>query len=153
MPTPFRKAPFPAKQPLFSRWLRWPTGCSTGTALESRPSSLRAVACGSLLANLAALNRKQVLLAGALLLVSLVPAIEEFNVASLTFMLLALGIGLLLTTNRDRHGLGERAAALCDLYLIGAFRFFRDAVGALNLPALKTGFVVWFVPIVLSGIF
>src|SRR5829696_5860159 len=112
-----------------------------------------AVACGALLANLATLNRKQVLPAGALLLVALLPAIEEFNIASLAFMVLALGVGLLLTTNRDRHGLGERAAALCDLYLIGPFRFFRDAVGAFNLPALKTGFVVWFVPIVLSGIF
>ena len=88
-----------------------------------------------------------------LLLVALVPAIEEFNVASLTFMVLALGIGLLLTTNRDRHRLGERAAALCDLYLVGPFRFFRDAIAAFNLPALKTGFAVWFIPIVLGGIF
>ena len=112
-----------------------------------------AVACGSLLANLATLNRKQVLPAGVLLLVALVPAIEEFNVASLTFIVLALGIGLLLTTNRDRHGLGERAAALCDLYLVGPFRFFRDAIAAFNLPALKTGFAVWFIPIVLGGIF
>jgi hypothetical protein len=68
-------------------------------------------------------------------------------------MVLALGAGLLLTTNRDRYGLGERAAALCDLYLIGPFRFFRDAIGAFDLPALKTGFAVWFVPIVLGGIF
>jgi hypothetical protein len=83
-----------------------------------------AVACGSLLANLATLKRKQVLLAGPLLLVALVPAIEEFNVASLTFIVLALGIGLLLTTNRDRHGLGERAAALCDLYLVGPVQIF-----------------------------
>jgi Domain of unknown function (DUF4153) len=112
-----------------------------------------ALACGSLLANLATLNRKKVLLAGALLLVALVPAIEEFNVASLAFVVLALGTGLLLTTNRDRHGLGERAAALCDLYLVGPFRFFRDAVSAFNLPALKTGFAVWFIPIVLGGIF
>jgi hypothetical protein len=112
-----------------------------------------AVACGSLLANLATLNRKQVLPAGVLLLVALVPAIEGFNVASLTFMVLALGVGLLLTTNRDRHSLSERAAALCDLYLAGPFRFFRDAVTAFNLPALRTGFVVWFIPIVLGGIF
>jgi hypothetical protein len=112
-----------------------------------------AVASGSLLTNLATLNRKQVLLAGALLLVALLPAIEEFNVASLTFMVLALGVGLLLTTNRDRHNLGERAAALCDLYLVGPFRFFRDATGVCNLPALKIGFTVWFIPIVLGGIF
>jgi hypothetical protein len=112
-----------------------------------------AVACGSLHANLATLNQKQLLLAGALLLAALVPAIEEFNVASLTFIVLALGLGLLLTTNRDRHRLGEQAAALCDLNLVGPSRFFRDAVGGFNLPALKTGFVVWLVPIVLSGIF
>jgi len=112
-----------------------------------------AVASGSLLANLATLKRKQVLPAGALLLLGLVPAAEEFNAASLTFIVLALGTGLLLTTNRDRHRLGERAAALCDLYLVGPFRFFRDAIGVFNLPALKTGFAVWFIPIVLGGIF
>ncbi|NOJ43740.1 DUF4153 domain-containing protein [Bradyrhizobium australiense] len=112
-----------------------------------------AVACASLLVNLATLNRKQVLLAGPVLLIALIPAIEEFNAASLPFMALALGVGLLLTTNRDRHGLGERAAALCDLYLVGPFRFFRDAIGAFNLPALKSGFVVWFIPIVLGCIF
>ena len=112
-----------------------------------------AVACGSFLANLATLNRKQVLPAALLLLVALLPAIEEFNAASLTFIVLALGIGLLLTTNRDRHGLGERAAALCDLFLVGPFRFFRDVIAAFNLPTLKTGFAIWFIPIVLSGIF
>ncbi|ANW00473.1 hypothetical protein LMTR13_10145 [Bradyrhizobium icense] len=112
-----------------------------------------AVACGSLLANLATLNRKQTLKAGTLLLIALVPAIEEFNVASLTFMVLALGLGLLLTTNRDRHSLAERAAALCDLYLVGPFRFLRDAIGAFNLPSLKTGFAVWLIPIALGGIF
>ena len=90
-----------------------------------------AVACGSLLANLATLNRKQVLLAGVLLLVALVPAIEEFNVASLTLMVLALGTGLLLTTNRDRHRLGERAAALA--ILSGRPADFPRCIAAFNL--------------------
>lgn len=112
-----------------------------------------ALAFGSLLTNFATLNRKQVPLATALLLAALVPAIEEFNAVSLLFMVLALGIGLLLTTNRDRRHLGQRAAALCDLYLVGPFRFFRDAIGAFNLPALKTGFVVWLVPVALGGVF
>ena len=43
-----------------------------------------AVACGSLLVNLATLSRKQTSMAGVLLLAALVPAIEEFNVVSLT---------------------------------------------------------------------
>ena len=72
---------------------------------------------------------------------------------SLTFMVLALGIGLLLTTNHEQHALGERAAALCDLYLVGPFRFFRDVVGAFNLPALRSGIAVWFIPVCLGSIF
>ena len=112
-----------------------------------------AIACGSLLANLATLNQKRILPAGALLLLAIVPAIEEFNVASVAFIVLALGTGLQITTYRNRHGLGERAAALCDLYLVGPFRFFRDAATGFNLPMLKAGFVVWIVPIVLGGVF
>lgn len=112
-----------------------------------------AVACGSLLANRATLSRKQVPMAAAILMVALIPTIEEFNAVSLAFMVLALGIGLLLTTNPGRSGLGERAAALCDLYLVGPFRFFRDTVAAFNLPALKNGFAVWFIPVFLGGIF
>jgi len=112
-----------------------------------------ALACGSLLVNRGPLNRKQALLAGVLLLAAIVPGIEEFNAVSLTFMVLALGVGLLLTTNRERHGLGERAAALCDLYLVGPFRLLRDAIGAFNLPAVTAGFAVWFIPVFLGGIF
>ena len=112
-----------------------------------------AVACGSLLANLAALSGKRAPIAGVLLLVALVPAIEEFNALSLAFVLLALGIGLLLTTSHERHGLGERVAALCDPYLVGPFRFFRDAVSAFNLPTMKSGFAVWFIPVSLGAIF
>jgi hypothetical protein len=112
-----------------------------------------ALACGSLLANIATLNRKKAPLACAILLAGLVPAVEEFNVASMTFLVLALGIGLLLTTNRDRHRLGERAAALCDLYLVGPFKFFHDALSALNLPALRIGLTVWLIPVLFGGIF
>ena len=50
------------------------------------------------------------------MLAGLVPAIEEFNAASLTFIVLALGIGLLLTTNRELERLGRtgrRPIATC----------------------------------------
>ena len=112
-----------------------------------------ALACGSLLVNLATLDRTRMLPAAALLLLAIAPAIEEFNVASLAFIVLALGTGLMMTTNRNRPDLGEQAAALCDLFLVGPFRFFRDAAAGFNLPGLKAGFVVWIVPIVLGGIF
>ena len=112
-----------------------------------------ALACGVLLANFARLNRTQLLLAGALLLAALVPAIEEFNAASFFFIVLALGIGLLLTTNRKLTEVGEQAAALCDLYLTGPFRLLRDAVRVFSLLALTAGFIVWFIPVLLGGIF
>ena len=112
-----------------------------------------ALTCGSLLANFARLEKRQVLLAGILVLLGLVPAVEEFNAASLAFIALALGIGLLLTTHRKLNGLGERAAALCDLFLIGPFRLFRDVTSGFNLPALTSGFTVWFIPVVLGSIF
>ncbi|MEH2532690.1 hypothetical protein V1277_000928 [Bradyrhizobium sp. AZCC 1588] len=112
-----------------------------------------ALALGSLTANFATLNRSRMLLAGVLVLAGLVPAIEEFNTASLASMILALSVGLLLTTNLQRYKLSEQAAALCDLFLVGPFRFFRDAIGLFNLPSLKTGLTIWFIPVALGGIF
>jgi hypothetical protein len=112
-----------------------------------------AVTCGSLLANFSRLSRKRTLLAGVLVIAGLVPAIEEFNAVSLAFIVPALAVGLLRTTGREPGGLAERAAALCDLFLIGPFRFFRDAVGVFNLPALTTGLTVWFIPLLLGSIF
>lgn len=112
-----------------------------------------ALACGSLLANFARLDRRHILLAGILVLAGLVPAVEEFNAASLFFIALALGVGLLLTTNRKLTGVGEQAAAFCDLYLLGPFRFLKDAISLFNLPALTAGFAVWFIPVVLGSIF
>jgi hypothetical protein len=112
-----------------------------------------AVTCGSLIANFSRLNRKQTLLAGALVLTGLVPAIEEFNAISLAFIVLALGISLLLTTGREPNGIADGTAALGDLFLIGPFRFFRDALGIFNLPALTSGFTVWFIPLFLGSIF
>lgn len=149
-----REGTFPVKAAILvamaalADWLFYGHGVGISAALFAV-----ALALGSLLANASILNRKQLPLACVLLLAALVPAIEEFNAASLTFIMLALGVFLLLTTNRDRHHLGERAAALYDLYLVGPFRFLRDAVGACNLPALKTGFAVWFIPAALGGVF
>lgn len=112
-----------------------------------------ALAIASLVANFSTLNRKQLLLAGILVLAGLVPAIEELNPVSLAFLVLALGIGLQLTTCYKLAGLGERAAALGDLYLIGPFRFLRDMAGTFNLLALTSGAIVWFIPVVLGSIF
>ncbi len=149
-----REGTFPVKAAIvlalaaLADWLFYGHGVGISVAIFAV-----ALACGSLLPNLTTLNRARVLPSGALLLLATAPAIEEFNVASLAFIMLALGTGLLLTTNRDRHLLGEQASALCDLYLFGPFRFLREVVAGFNLPILRAGIVVWFIPIVLGGIF
>jgi hypothetical protein len=107
----------------------------------------------SLLANRAASDGGRMLIAGLVLIAGIVPAIEELNLLSFAFAALALGVGVLVTTNPDIDGLGDRARALLGLYLSGPFRLIRDAAGSLNVPAIATGFVVWFVPIVLGGVF
>ena len=101
MPAPFRKAPFPVKPAIavalaaLADWLFYDQRIGISAVVFAI-----ALACGSLLANFATLEQKQALLAGILVLAGLVPAVEEFNVVSLFFMVLALGVGLLLTTNR-----------------------------------------------------
>jgi hypothetical protein len=112
-----------------------------------------ALACGSLLANIGKLDRRRAVLGGLLVIAGLVPTVEEVNAASLAIILLALGAALLLTTKPGLTGLGERAAALCDLFLVSPFRFFVDALGIFNLPALTSGFILWFVPAVLGTVF
>jgi hypothetical protein len=112
-----------------------------------------ALACGAVNANLAGLDGKQIRLAGLILIAGLVPAIEEVNALSLAFVFLALGFGLSRATNPDLDSPGRFAWALRDLFLIGPFRFFRDAVGVLSLPGFSSGLTVWLVPLALGGIF
>jgi len=82
-----------------------------------------------------------------------VPAVEEFNAISLAFIMLAFGIGLQLTTNRECDRLGQRARALGELYLIAPYRMLRDVPGMISLSTVISGVAVWFVPVVLGSIF
>ena len=107
----------------------------------------------SLLANRAATDGRRMLIAGLIVVAGTIPAIEELNLLSFAFAVLALGVGVLVTTNPDTNGLADRARALLGLFLFGPFRLIRDAAGSFNVPALANGFVVWFVPIVLGFVF
>jgi len=109
--------------------------------------------CGAVIANFAGLDRKQVGLAGIVLLAGLAPAIEDANALSLAFVVLALGFALCRTTNADIDGPERLALAFRDLFVIGPLRFFRDAVGMVSLPGIASGLTVWFIPLVLGGFF
>ena len=71
---------------------------------------------------------------------------------SLAIAVLGLGLAVSIATNPDLDGLADRARALRGLFLFGPFRLIRDMAGSFNVPALATGFVVWFVPIVLAAV-
>ncbi|AUC99955.1 DUF4173 domain-containing protein [Bradyrhizobium sp. SK17] len=112
-----------------------------------------ALASASLFINLGNLDYRRLLLAGTILLAGLLPAIEEFNAASLAIVVLALGAALMLTTNHHLDGLAAGASSLLDLYLVGPFRLFQDAISAFNWPVLTRGFTLWCVPLVLGSLF
>jgi hypothetical protein len=112
-----------------------------------------ALILGSLLANFATWEKNQALVAGILVLLGLLPAFEDFNTISLGFIILTLGVSIQLAANPGFGRLGQRASALLDLYLIGPFRFFREAPGMFHLPAILAGIAAWFIPVVLGGVF
>jgi Domain of unknown function (DUF4173) len=74
-------------------------------------------------------------------------------VLSLAFVLLALGIAAAMLTDHRFDSLADRARALREMYLFAPFRLVRDAVGALSLPGISSGIMVWIVPVLMSCIF
>jgi Domain of unknown function (DUF4173) len=108
---------------------------------------------GSLIVNLDGFDRKRARLAAVIFLAGLVPAVEELNLLSFAFIILALGIGIAILTNPNLGRIGDWLVAFADLLLIGPFRSIADATRLLNLSALSAGFVMWFVPLALGAVF
>jgi hypothetical protein len=99
-----------------------------------------ALAGVSMAANFGHLARHSLLTAGAMVVAGLLPALEEFNAASLAFAVLALGTALTLTTNPWLDSGAQAFASLVELFLVGPFRLIRDVVSAFNLPSPTRGF-------------
>jgi hypothetical protein len=112
-----------------------------------------ALACGSVIADMAGLDRNKIGLAALILLAGLAPVVEEVNTLSLIVLFLALGLSLSHATNPDLDSPGRFALALRDLFLIGPFRFFRDAIGVFSLPGIISRIAVWLVPLTLGSVF
>ncbi|MBB4366626.1 hypothetical protein GGD65_007699 [Bradyrhizobium sp. CIR18] len=112
-----------------------------------------ATACVSVLFNHAALNLRRALIATAILIGGLAPAVEELNAISLLILGAALLIALLLATNPETTGLADRIRALRNFVLLGPFRFFLDAPQGFNASALTRGIARWLLPAALSTVF
>ncbi|MFL6807847.1 MAG: DUF4153 domain-containing protein [Bradyrhizobium canariense] len=112
-----------------------------------------ATACVSMLFNHATMDLRRAMIGGSILGAGLVPAVEEVNTLSFLILLASLTIALLLATSPETTGLAERARALRNLFLLGPFRFFRDALQIFNISGFTRGIALWLMPAVLSTVF
>jgi hypothetical protein len=112
-----------------------------------------ATALASVLFNHAALDLRRAMIGGSILVAGLVPAVEEVNTLSFLILLASLTIALLLATSPETTGLTERARALRNLFLLGPFRFFLDALQIFNMSGFTRGIALWLMPAVLSTVF
>jgi Domain of unknown function (DUF4153) len=108
----------------------------------------------SWLGNLAGLDRRRLGTAAIVLIVGLIPAVEELNALSLLFLVAGLGFSVSIQTNLDAKRLFlDRFGAFRDLFLIGPFRLTGDVVRMLSVLDFTGGFAKWFVPVIFGAIF
>lgn len=112
-----------------------------------------AIAGVSVLFNHAALDLRRAMIAAAVLIAGLVPAVEELNTLSFLILIAALTIALLLATNPDTTELTERARALRNFFLFGPLRFFPEVLQVFNMSAFTRGIALWLLPALLSTVF
>jgi hypothetical protein len=111
------------------------------------------LATTSLLANSSELTLRRLRIAALVLAAGLLPAVEELNALSLLFIVIALAAGVAIMTGRELKRVGDRFAALRDLFLIGPFRLVVDVIGSLKMQSLTRGVALWFVPVAFGGLF
>jgi hypothetical protein len=112
-----------------------------------------ALLAGSVLAHLGGIDRRRILTAAIVLLIALLPAVEELDASSLFFVVVGLGASVAILTNPDFSRLADAFRAFLDLYVIGPFRLVGDVIRMTKVRALATGFTLWVVPIVFGLIF
>jgi hypothetical protein len=108
----------------------------------------------SWLGNTIGFDRRRLMTAAVVLLVGLIPAVEDLNAMSLLFVVAALGFSVSILTNPDLKRLFlDRFGAFRDLFLIGPFRLIADVVRMLSVWDFTGGFAMWFVPITCGAVF
>jgi len=112
-----------------------------------------ATICVSVLFNYAALDRRRAMIGAVILVVGLIPAIEELNPLSFLILVTALAIALLFATNPETTELAERARALRNFFLFGPFRLFLEAHQVFDISAFTRGIALWLLPAALGTVF
>jgi uncharacterized protein DUF4153 len=112
-----------------------------------------ALVAGSLLANRHAFAPRRTSAAAIVLLLALIPAIEELNSFSVVFVVAGVVVSTALLTHPDLSRLTNGLRAFRDLFLTGPFRLIGDVTRMTNTKALSTGLTHWLVPLVFGVIF
>src|SRR5690242_14105783 len=129
-------------------WLFWHQRIGLSMALFAV-----ALLAGSYLANFRTVNRRRSITAAIVLLIALVPAVEELNGLSSPFVIAGLITSVAVLTNPDFSRLSDGVRACRDLLLIGPFRLIGDVAHMTDIRALSTGLTRWFVPLLFGSIF
>jgi hypothetical protein len=108
---------------------------------------------GALLANSAWSELRRTSIAAMIVIVGLVPGIEDLNFISLLILIGAVSIGIAVATNPGFAKIADGLRAFLDLFLTGPFRIIGDVVRMTDVRALSTGFALWFVPLVFGAVF
>jgi hypothetical protein len=112
-----------------------------------------AVVVGSLAANIGGFTQRRTLAAAIVLVVGLLPAVEDLSFISFLFANIALGVAVAILTHANLEGWRDRLGAFRDLFLIGPFRLIGDVAGSLNVNSLTATIARWLVPLILGGVF
>ena len=108
----------------------------------------------SWLGNRIRFDRRRLLIATAVLIAGLIPAMDDLNTLSLLFVVAGLGFAVSILTNPEPRRLFlDRLGAFRDLFLIGPFRLTGDVVRMLTAWDFTGGLVMWFVPIAFGATF
>jgi Domain of unknown function (DUF4173) len=114
---------------------------------------LLGLASVSLLTNGVRANRRQALVAVTMLIAGLAPIVEEFNILSALFGVLAVAIAVASLTSPFIAGLRDHCRAVRTLLLVGPLRLFPDLARSRIWSSSPGYFKVWIIPLFLSGIF
>jgi len=107
----------------------------------------------SLALNHALIDRKRATIAGIIVVAGLLPIVEDPNVLSFLFVVLATTSAVALLTNPELTGPRRWVSALFQLLVLGPLRLPPDTARVVRGPALARELMRWCVPLTFGAVF
>ncbi|MGJ5180444.1 DUF4153 domain-containing protein [Bradyrhizobium oligotrophicum] len=119
----------------------------------SFPLFVAALVAASLLANHASIVRTRMMLAVIMLVVGLIPAIEDLTLLSASCVVLVTISVVALSTNPIASGLGLPLTSARQLLLVGPFRLIPDMIATFRAHDFTRLLLAWSIPVALGLVF